>query len=389
MHTIKNMSDTPKKILLLTTNYFPVIGGTEQECRNLARQFKKEGHQCRVLTSFREHLLPEEEIDGIPVSRKIRGWHFYEATYLLSVFFSLLKLRRQFDHIICFGLKRFTAPAVIFCRLFGKKIFFRAESPGSFDQTLCLRHGKLICRLSCLAHGAVVFTKETRDQLERNNFPKKKIFRIPNSVDTILFCPAEKKITAPIKFCFAGRLAKIKGLDTFIAALGRLRRETPDFKVLIIGDGDLKSELVKQAEQLGISGQVLFTGDTERVSDYYKQSDIFVLPSLSEGMPLALLEAMACGLCCIGSDTGGIQELMGPAVDSTPALPYKICENGLLFPPGDADALLQALLKVIADPDLRQKLSARARRQVLDNHAVSVTANQYLALLDKNSRAAL
>lgn len=383
------MSGKTKKILLLTPNYFPAIGGTEQECRNLAGQFKKEGHQCRVLTVFQDHLPPDDEINGIPVFRKIRGWHFYEITYMLSVFFSLFKLRKQFDHIICFGLKRFTAPAIVFGRLFNKKIFFRVESPGSFNLTLGLRHGRMLCRLSRLAHGAVVFTRETRALLNKIHFPEQKIFWIPNSVDTERFCPGEKDTAAPITFCFAGRLVKIKGLGTFISALGRLHCEKSDFKALIVGDGELKTSLMEQADQLGLNERITFMGRTDAVADYYRQSDVFVLPSLSEGMPLALLEAMACGLCCIGSDTGGITELMGPASSKTTDRPYKICENGLLFPPGDTDALFQAMLKVITDPALRQVLASRARRQILENHAVAVTAKSYLSLLDNSIGTAL
>ena len=98
------------KILNLVGRYYPDIGGTEQECRNLALKFNKEGHSCIVLTGYKESLPSYELIDGIPVYRKIQGWHLYEITYIISVFLLLFKFRRNFDHVICFGLKRFTVP---------------------------------------------------------------------------------------------------------------------------------------------------------------------------------------------------------------------------------------------------------------------------------------
>ena len=85
------MENKKLKILNLVGKYYPDIGGTEQECRNLAKQFNKDGHQCTVLTAYKESLPSFERIEGIPVYRKIRGWHFYETTYIISIFLLLFK----------------------------------------------------------------------------------------------------------------------------------------------------------------------------------------------------------------------------------------------------------------------------------------------------------
>jgi glycosyltransferase involved in cell wall biosynthesis len=377
------MENKKLKILNLVGQYYPDIGGTEQECRNLAKQFKKEGHLCTVLTTYKESLPSYELIDGIPVYRKIRGWHIYETTYILSVFFLLFKFRKSFDHVICFGLKRFTAPAIIFCRLFGKKVFFRIESPGSFNQTLKLKYGTLIYRISKFAHGTIVFTKEILAILDRMDFPQKKITWIPNSVDTDLFSPGIRNQESPITLCFVGRLVKIKGLNTFIKALGTLSKKTKDFKVLIVGEGELKKALSEQADQYGIEDIVTFSGNTDNVLSYYKKSDIFVLPSISEGMPLAMLEAMSCGLCCIGSSVGGIKELMGAADEDTGNNNYQICHNGIMFPPEDSDTLQQALLKIMGDHKLRKRLAENARKLILQNNEIVITTEHYINLINK------
>ncbi len=376
------MENKKLKILHLVGKYYPDLGGTEQECRNLALKFKKEGHSCIVLTGHKESLPPYELIDGIPVYRKIRGWHLHEITYIISVFLLLLKFRSNFDHVICFGLKRFTAPAIIFCRLFGKKIFFRIESPGSFNQTLKLKYGTLIYRISKFAHGAIVSTKEILAILDKLDFPKNKITWIPNSVDTEHFSPCTKDNNLPVTFCFVGRLVKIKGLETFINALGLLRKKTKDFKVIIVGSGDSKKSLLKQAEQYGISDIIDFVGKTDDVVSYYDKADIFVLPSLSEGMPLAMIEAMSCGLCCVGSSVGGIIELMGKPEKNQKEINYKVCENGILFTPEDSVSLEQALIKIMEDAELRKKLSENARMKVLQNNSIDVVCGYYLDLLN-------
>ncbi len=377
------MENKKLKILNLVGQYYPDIGGTEQECRNLAIQFKKAGHSCIILTGYRKALPVYEQIDGIPVYRKIRGWHLHETTYIISVFLFLFKYRNKFDHILCFGMKRFTAPAIVFARLFRKKVFFRIESPGSFSQTLKLKYGNIIYKLSKFAHGTIVFTKEILETLDKMNFPKNRITWIPNSVDTNLFSPVAKAIDTPVTFCFVGRLVKIKSLETFIKALGTLNKTKNDFKVLIVGDGELSTSLTHMADEHGLTNRITFIGSTDDVASYYKQSDIFVLPSISEGMPLAMLEAMSCGLCCVGSKVGGIKELMGAADNETGNSNYQVCHNGILFPPEDNNALQQALVKVMDDPELRKKLADNARELILSNNAVNITAGHYIDLINK------
>ncbi len=376
------MENKKLKILNLVGRYYPDIGGTEQECRNLALKFEKEGHSCMILTEHRESLPPYELIDGISVYRKIRGWHLYEITYVISVFLLLFKFRKNFDHVICFGLNRFTVPAIVFCRLFRKRFFFRIESPSSLNQTLKLKYGTLIYRISKFAHGTIVFSKEILSILDKMDFPKNKITWIPNSVDTDLFSPCAKDNNSPVTFCFIGRLVKIKGLETFINALGALSKKTKDFKVMIVGSGDLKKSLIKQAEQYEISDIIDFIGNTDDVVSYYHKADIFVLPSLSEGMPLAMIEAMSCGLCCVVSSVGGTKELIGTEKSSNENRHYKICENGVLFPPEDSASLEQALIRVMEDTELRTKLSENARINVLRNNSIDIVANNYLDLLN-------
>ena len=177
-------------------------------------------------------------------------------------------------------------------------------------------------------------------------------------------------------------MVKVKGLETFINALGTLSKKTKDFKVIIVGSGDLKTQLIKKAEQYGLSDIIDFVGSTDTVVSYYHKSDIFVLPSLSEGMPLAMLEAMSCGLCCVVSLVEGTKELVGAEKVGHEKRHYKICENAILFTPEDSVSLKQALIRVMEDTELRKKLSENARIKVLQNNSIDIIADYYLDLLN-------
>jgi glycosyltransferase involved in cell wall biosynthesis len=99
-------------------------------------------------------------------------------------------------------------------------------------------------------------------------------------------------------------------------------------------------------------------------------------------MPLAMLEAMSCGLCCVVSSVGGTKELVGDETDNYENRNYRICENGILFTPEDSASLEQALIKVMGDAELRKKLSENARINVLQNNSIDIIADYYLDLLN-------
>ena len=114
-----------QKILIITGLFHPFIGGAERECQNLAKKLISQGHCVTIMTGYVEGLPPFEMVEGIPVYRKIRGWHLFELTYMISVLLLLWRHRKSFNHILCFGLYLYTAPAVLFALCTGKKALLR------------------------------------------------------------------------------------------------------------------------------------------------------------------------------------------------------------------------------------------------------------------------
>jgi glycosyltransferase involved in cell wall biosynthesis len=148
------------------------------------------------------------------------------------------------------------------------------------------------------------------------------------------------------------RLSEHKRLDLLLLAIARLVRDGVGCKCIIVGDGPLREELCEQALALGLSGHVLFEGFQRDVRPYLQAADAFVLSSATEGMPLSLLEAMACGLPCIVTDVGGTTEVVTDGV------------HGLVVPPGSADKIADAIAYLVRHPDERVQMSVMARERV-------------------------
>ena len=126
-------------------------------------------------------------------------------------------------------------------------------------------------------------------------------------------------------------------------------------------------ELRRQASDLD---NVEFVGRVDNVGDYYSAMDIFAFPSREEALGSAMLEAMSCGLPVIGSDVGGIPEVVRPG------------ENGFLFPNGDAYALYDAIVKLAHSSELREQLGVGAR-ELVETRRVDIVAEDYMAVYDR------
>jgi glycosyltransferase involved in cell wall biosynthesis len=151
-----------------------------------------------------------------------------------------------------------------------------------------------------------------------------------------------------VRVLFVGRLTKSKNVDVLLEALAAMRPTGPRVEGVIVGDGPERDALVAQATRLGLDGRVKFTGGLgfEQVLEWYERAHVLVLASNSEGWGKALVEGMAFGLVCIGSERGMLPQILGEG-------------RGLLVPPGDAGALAAALEQVVAN---REQSAAMAQR---------------------------
>jgi len=157
------------------------------------------------------------------------------------------------------------------------------------------------------------------------------------------------------KLLYTGRLATEKGLGVLFESLRNLQARGYDLQLTLLGDGSDRRRLEELAQRLGISARVVFAGyaSPERLRECLQGSDLFILPSFAEGVPVSLMEAMACGVPVLSTYVGGVAELVTPG------------QTGLLVPPADSAALADAIARYCDDPELRQRVARRARETVV------------------------
>lgn len=191
-------------------------------------------------------------------------------------------------------------------------------------------------------------------QIARNlyqRYPDKQIFSIPNLLElpTEAWSQQHRGDTHEKSIVSVGRFAPEKGHRYLIEALRILNRQDIAWHCTFLGDGELEAELRALTARHGLSEWVNFPGFCEDVFSVLLTADVFVLPSLHESSPNALIEAMGVGMPCIASDVGGIVDLI---VDE---------KNGIRVPPEDPEALAAALHHVLTDPDFATELGRNAR----------------------------
>lgn len=174
---------------------------------------------------------------------------------------------------------------------------------------------------------------------------------IPNGVDLARLTPRSESNRVPHRIVCIARLSWEKGLPTLLAALANVRRAIPDAHLVLVGDGPLRQPLMEDAERLGVSDAVTFRGALphDEALAVLKTADIFVCPSLAEGLGIVFIEAQACGVPAIGTRVGGIPDVIEDGV------------TGLLVPPDDADALGDAIRRSMYDAALTLRLVTSAR----------------------------
>lgn len=223
----------------------------------------------------------------------------------------------------------------------------------------------------------VAVSKQIRRRFVREwNVAESRISTIYNAVqmEPFLAIPAptaQPRTGQPLTITTIGRLEPQKGQHLLLQAarqvIDALGTEQP-LRFLFVGQGPLGAQLQAQTTELGLDNAVTFTGLRRDIPAILAQSDIFVLPSLWEGLPLSAIEAMAAARPVLLTDVGGNQELLTSG------------DEGLLVAPDDVNALTEALLALITDLPLRRQLGERARAHVRQHFHINIIARQYEAL---------
>ncbi len=213
--------------------------------------------------------------------------------------------------------------------------------------------------------------------------PRDRLTQIYNGVDSLKFHPRQGErpdLGLPAFFRDArcvvgsiGRMAKVKDYPTLTRAFIRACQAAPDagLRLVVVGDGPTRTECQALIDAAGLTGQALFPGDRNDAADWLRSFDLFVLPSLGEGISNTILEAMSTGLPIVATRVGGTPELVEDG------------QNGSLFSVGDVDALGRLILDYAARPERLREQGARSRQRVDRQFTWPVAAAAYQAVYER------
>jgi glycosyltransferase involved in cell wall biosynthesis len=311
---------------------------------------------------------------GLRGLRRLSGY-----LYLLSLFGYLWQKRRDYDLIHVHLLGYAAWPAVVMGRRLGKKTLIKIANSGPHSDLLRMRHNDMLpgqrqmLPVALSADCLVALSPEIVAELLAAGVPRERIVVIPNGVELSQPPRCDYRLHGAVTVVYVGRLHPSKGLHVLLPAFEQAARQRPDlhWRLWLVGDGPLRPELEAQARQLGLAQAVTFWGQVDDVSECLARADLFVLPSLSEGLSNALLEAMSAGLPCIASRIGGNTTLIQDG------------ETGLLIVPDAQAELTQALTRLAGSEPLRQKLGQQARQKVAAEYSLACVAQRYGELYDR------
>lgn len=359
------------KILFFATNFYPYHGGLEHYVLHLAKRLASRGIKVDVLTYNVHDIKEYEEHEGIGIYR-IPCYDLMKDVYSLPKFnrktkevFRKLE-KNNYDFVIT--QTRFFSTSYLGMRFARRNNikFIHTEHGNVF-----VKHDKKYIEIFALLYDLTIGRKIFREAdkvigisraccnfAKKMGADKKKVYYIPNSVDTNMCSPmAEEKkieIRKALKIrqdsfiiSYVGRLIYAKGLQDLIEAV-----KGTNYILLLMGQGPYRKKLRELADKYKV--KAIFLGDTNHkdVMDYLNVSDIFVNPSYSEGLPTSVLEAGSCGLPVVATNVGGTGEI----IDS---------RSGFLYEPKDVETLKKMINVLRKDKELRNRFSSHIRKKIV------------------------
>lgn len=384
------------KLLYINYEFPPIGGGGGRANAQIAKEMAALGHEVVVLTASFRRLAREEKRDGYRILRmptlrrhqeKCRV--FEMLAFMLMAPLYALRLVRQWKPDISIAFFTIpSAPAALILKKICKIPFIVSlrggDVPGFKSGNLWIYHwittrfirymwreAKAVVANS---HGLKTLALQTESELD--------ILTIPNGVDPFFLHPMESHAQImsgslipnqgdkAFRILSVGRLSPQKGLDDLLLSFWELKKKVQQkMQLWIVGDGPLRKNLERLAIDLQIQNEVFFFGwhDPLTLKHFYASADLFVLPSLAEGMPNAVLEAMAMGLPVVATDVLGTRDLVIPGV------------NGFLVWPRHTASFSDAMLQLVQNDCLRVQFSKGARLTA-QNYNWQHAAHGYLKL---------
>jgi len=367
------------RVCYVVSFFHPFASGAERQALAQGRELARRGHVVHVVTrAVPGYPIVEEEYQGIFIHRWIKtatGGPLFGLSFVAGVVGALLRLRAEID-VIHTHQALWEAVATGLARRFlgGKPTLVQPASAGYYgeaDELLRTRGAGILKRAILSNTGFAAISAEIERQWRALGVGERRIVRMASGVDAEQFRPGTSSVEALLlprpRVMFTGRLHPQKNLPLLLEAWSEVAKHR-SASLILVGPGNDRQRLADLAGSLGITKQVQFVGAVDDPADYLRAADIFVLPSVAEGMSNSLLEAMATALPCAVSGIGGNTDLVADG------------ETGRLVGTATPEAWSQTLLELLEDPALARRLGAAARRRIDQEFALNVVVDRYVAL---------
>lgn len=357
------------KIIYLITGLG--MGGAENQVVNLADKFASKGHQVTIAYMLQPDLVKPKN----PSVNLVWLGGTKDPVGMLKALINLVRLIKQ------------TKPDVVHSHMYHANMLSRAARLfAKMPRLICTAHNTneggqlrmISYRLSnWLADAFTNVSDDAVKAFEQNGaVAQGKMQAITNGIDTDFFqltAQARQQLRSELKledkkvFIAIGRFNEQKDYPNLLNAFAKLVQSTPNTHLLIVGDGELRADIGDQINSLELSNNVTLLGIRRDIPQLLSAADIFVLSSAWEGFGLVVAEAMACQRIAIGTDSGGVAQVIGDA--------------GFLVPPKDSAVLAQAMIEASNMSDKEaQELGEKARKRIIDHFSLDATVAKWLEI---------
>jgi len=354
------------------------VGGAETLLANLMRRMDRRQFLPELCCLKQLGPLGEALARDVPVHHEMMSHCCRHDVRVLPRLVRLMR-RRRFDAVVTVGAGSAMFWPRLAARWAGVPVVASAlHSTGWPDNV-----GRLNRALTPLTDAFIAVASEHgRYLVEEERFPAEKVHVIPNGVDTQRFrwsvsrrARAREQLGFDADTPVCGIVAALrpeKNHELFLRTAGRVHRERPEARFVIIGDGEQRHKLERLTEQLGLTGKALFLGSRSDVADLLPALDVFSLTSHNEANPVSILEAMASGLAVVSTRVGSVAESV---VDG---------ETGYLTDPGDIEALANRWLALLSDRTRARQMGTAGREAVCARWSLDQMVAGYQRLIRKS-----
>lgn len=377
-------SEQDMRVLHVSPDYYPSVGGIERFCEELATKTSRVGHEVHILTQTANGQKDEEEFRGVKIHRIKPIIRYSKARVTPNINEKIKDISPDIIHI------QGPAPGMVdFVKKNKTKILMTCHVDLSLDNSLAYKilsaayrtiaFKKNMQKIDKLVLLSEVFRSQSKLSKVFARVPEHKISIIPNGVDIEQFSPGNNSkneyksylsVNSRYFAIFVGSMEPLhayKGVEYLLHAISKTR--DLDMTFSLIGEGQLKQKYMKTAESLGILDRVSFPGkiDDKMLVSYYRAADMFILPSLSyETMPTVMLEAMACGTPIIATRTPGPSAMIAEGY------------NGYLVNAADSEDLAKIIKKAVSNQTKLREMQMNARIEAEEKYSWKRILEQYI-----------